>query len=76
MTATQGYIASGDGYMRRYDKIVADIPDKTKCIDDTLIWADSIEVSFHRTTEWLDICGTNGITLNPISPRTVSNLQA
>ena len=64
-TAPQGYIASGDGYSRRYDEIVADIPQKTKCIDDTLLWADSIEESFHQAVQWLDRCGRNGITLNP-----------
>jgi len=36
-TAPQGYIASGDGYSRRYDKVVASFPQKTKCIDDTLL---------------------------------------
>jgi hypothetical protein len=64
-TAPQGYIASGDGYTRRYDEIVAHIKNKTKCIDDTLIWAPTIEDSFFRAVEWLDICGKNGITLNP-----------
>lgn len=64
-TAPQGYIASGDGYSRRYDEIVAHIPDKTKCIDDTLIWSDNIKDSFFQSVQWLDICGTNGITLNP-----------
>ena len=64
-TAPQGYIASGDGYSRRYDEIVADIPQKTKCIDDTLLWADSIEKSFHQAVQWLDRCSRNGITLNP-----------
>ena len=38
-TAPQGYIASGDGYSGRYDEIVSTIPNKTKCIDDTLLWA-------------------------------------
>ena len=37
--ALQGYVASGDGYSRRFDEIVSDVPDKTKCIDDTLLWA-------------------------------------
>lgn len=64
-TAPQGYIASGDGYSRRYDEIVANIPDKTKCIDDTLLWSDSIQESFHQAVQWLDVCGRNGITLNP-----------
>ena len=62
--APQGYIASGDGYSRRYDEIVADFPCKTKCIDDTLLWADCIEDSFFQTAKWLDICGRNGIMLN------------
>ena len=64
-TAPQGYIASGDGYTRRYDEITASIPNKTKCVDDTLLWSDSIEESFFQACNWLDICGKHGITLNP-----------
>jgi hypothetical protein len=56
---------SGVGYSRRFDEIVADIPDKTKCIDDTLLWADNLTTSFFQAVNWLDICGRNGITLNP-----------
>ena len=63
--APQGYIASGDGYTRRYDEVVSHIKDKTKCVDDVLLWSDSIEQSFFQTVEWLDICGRHGITLNP-----------
>lgn len=67
--APQGYIASGDGYSRRYDQIIADsalsYSDYTKCTDDTLIWASTIEDSFFRVVEWLDLCGHHGITLNP-----------
>lgn len=64
-TAPQGYIASGDGYTRRYDEIVSGVQNKTKCVDDVLLWADTLEDSFFQTVEWLDICGRNGITLNP-----------
>lgn len=64
-TAPQGYIASGDGYTRRYDEIVAEIPNKTKCVDDVLLWSDTLEQSFFQAIEWLDICGRHGITLNP-----------
>ena len=64
-TTPQGYIASGDGYTRRYDSLVTDIPNKTKCIDDALLWAESIEENFNQVVQWLDICGRNGITLNP-----------
>ena len=64
-TAPQGYVASGDGFSRRFDKIVSEILDKTKCIDDALLWADNIEGSFFQAVDWLDTCGKNGITLNP-----------
>ena len=63
--APQGYIASGDGYTRRYDEITSDVPRKTKCIDDTLLWDDSIHESFLHTIDYLDMCGNHGITLNP-----------
>ena len=61
----EGYIASGDGYTRRFDKIVADVPNKTKCVDDTLLWADNTEESFLQACHWLELCGKHGITLNP-----------
>ena len=63
--APQGYIASGDGYSRRFDEIVSHVPNKTKCIDDTLLWSDNLRDSFFQAAEWLDICGRHGITLNP-----------
>ena len=64
-TAPQGYIALGDGYSRRFDETVSHIPNKTKCIDDTLLWADNLTKSFFQAVEWLNICGQNGIILNP-----------
>ena len=64
-SAPQGYIASGDAYTARYDSLVSEVDNKTKCIDDALLWSTSIEDAFHRATEWLDICARNGITLNP-----------
>ena len=63
--APQGYIASGDGYTRRFDEVVMDIPRKTKCVDDTLLWFHTTEEAFFQAAAWLDICGRNGITLNP-----------
>ena len=63
--APQGYIASGDAYTRRFDEIVAHVPNKTKCVDDTLLWSTNVEDCFFQAARWLDICGNNGITLNP-----------
>ena len=64
-TAPQGYLAAGDAYTRRFDEIISELPHKTKCVDDTLMWADTITQSFFQTCNFLDICGNNGITLNP-----------
>ena len=64
-TAPQGYIASGDAYTKRYDAIIADVEDKVKCIDDTLLWSPDIVQSFSRAAHYLDLCGRNGIVLNP-----------
>ena len=50
------------------DRIVAEETvrgEHTKCIDDALLWSDSIADSFHQAVQWLDVCGRNGITLNP-----------
>lgn len=62
--APQGYIASGDSYTRRYDEIIADFPQKTKCVDDTLLWEESVEKSIWQTIEYIDLCGRKGITFN------------
>eukprot|EP00111_Clytia_hemisphaerica_P021586 TCONS_00063478-protein len=64
-TAPQGYISSGDGYTRRFDEIASDFPNKIKVVDDSLLWADTLEGSFHQTAQWLDLCARNGIILNP-----------
>ena len=55
-------MASGDGFTRRFDEIVAH---KTKCVDDTLLWADTTEQAFWQAVQWLETCGRNGVTQNP-----------
>ena len=64
-SALQGFLASGDGYTRRFDEIIAQVKNKTKCVDDTLIWEENIEKSFYQACEFLTLCGNNGIILNP-----------
>ena len=63
--APQGYIASGDAYTRRYDNIIAGVKNIIKCIDDSLLWSDNTEDSFTQAVQYLDLCGHNGIILNP-----------
>ena len=60
----QGLKAAGDAYTRRFDEIVKDFPNKTKCIDDTCMWETSIEKAFFQACQWIDLCGRNGIILN------------
>ena len=62
---TQGYISSGDAYTRRFDELICGIPNKTKCVDDTCLWAPDITQSFFQVCQFLDICGRNGIIQNP-----------
>ena len=61
----QGFLSSGDGYTQRFDAIIAEFPDKVKCVDDTCMWTNSVEESFKQSCQWLDLLGRNGITLNP-----------
>ena len=42
----QGFIAAGDLYTRQYGEIIKDILRKVKCVDDTLLYDNSIEQAF------------------------------
>ena len=63
--APQGFIASGDAYTQRFDSLIVDFRNKVKCIDDTCMWAPTVKDAFFQACDWLDLCGNNGITLNP-----------
>lgn len=65
LRAPQGFQASGDAYTRRFDNITVDMPRKTRCIDDTILWDNSIESSFWHTMEYINNCSKNGIVFNP-----------
>ena len=63
-TTPQGYLAAGDAYTERFDRIIADVKNKTKCVDDTVLWSDSIQESFFQTCSFLTLCSKNGIVFN------------
>lgn len=44
---------------------VSIFPNKIKWIEDTCMWADSVEDSFFHACRWLDLCCHNGIIFNP-----------
>ena len=58
-------MASGDAYNQHFDAIISNFNDKVKCVDDTCMWAKSIEAAFFQACEWLHLCARNSITLNP-----------
>ena len=63
--APQGFLASGDAYNQRFDAIIADFPDKVKCVDDTLMWSPTIQAAFFQLCKWCDLLYRNGVTLTP-----------
>ena len=64
-TAPQGYLASGDAYTHRYDKITMGFKDIKRVIDDILLHSKDIGSSFHHVAKYLTLVGKNGIILNP-----------
>ena len=65
ITAPQGYLASGDGYTRRYDEIISNVERKTKAVDDTALWDEDLEQHWWRIIDYLELVGRCGIILNP-----------
>ena len=61
--APQGFLASGDRYTR-FDEVIADVPRKTKCVDDTLLWDTELETHWWRMIDFLETLGNNGVVLN------------
>jgi hypothetical protein len=64
-TCPQGHLAAGDAYTDRMDRITEDVERQRRCVDDTLLYDDSIEAAFHRAWDFLVLCGNNGVVLNP-----------
>ena len=60
-----GYCSASDAYTRRFDEAIRDIPRKFKCVDDTLLYATSVEEAFWHAYDFLETCTRAGITLKP-----------
>ena len=59
------FLASQDAYTERFDAIIADVPRKSKCVDDTILWDENLEEHWWRVISYLELVGKNGIILNP-----------
>ena len=60
----QGFLAAGDAYTERYDRIITDVEDKEKIVDDTILWKPTIREAFFQACEYLTLCSRNGIVFN------------
>ena len=60
-----GHCSARDAYTKRFDDIIIDVPRKFKCVDDVLLYDDSVEGAFWHTFDFLQLCEKNGVTLHP-----------
>ena len=61
LRAPQGWKGSGDMFTRRYDDITANVTDKVKVVDDTLLYQPTIESSFYHTWDFLTLLAQHGV---------------
>ena len=60
----QGFKATGDIYIKRYNNIIKNVPNKKKIVDDTLLYVYNIEESFFATWYFLTLMANNGDVAN------------
>ena len=60
----QGFKATGDIYIKRYNNIIKNVPNKKKIVDDTLLYVYNIEESFFATWYFLTLMTNNGDVAN------------
>ena len=62
--APMGLHTSGDAYTRRFDDITSECERKARCVDDSLLYDDTIEAAFWHTFDYIKLCADNGIVFN------------
>ena len=60
-----GHCAAQDAFTKRFDDVIADIPRKLKCVDDTLLYDGNVAEAFWHTYALLRRCEECGVTLRP-----------
>ena len=61
----QGLISAGDAYTQRKAEIMSGIRNHETCVDDTILYDNSIEQNFFRVCEFLTTGSMGGCTFNP-----------
>ena len=62
--APQGFVSSGDGYNQRFDSILANFPNKERCVDDTCHYDADLAAHWWRTIDLLLTLANAGVVLN------------
>ena len=60
----EGYLASGDAYARWFDKLIKEVCQEIKIVDDTLLYDYSIEEAFCHVLDFLQLCAESDIVIN------------
>ena len=69
LSAPQGLKPCGDALPERMDRLFQDTKRSRRCVDDTLLYDDTIEQQYHRSWDFLSRCAANSIILNPVPVR-------
>ena len=56
---------SMDAYIYRFDKVTVDVENTKGCIDDSLLYTETLEKSFIQAANYLSLMGNNGIIQCP-----------
>ena len=64
-TVPQGLISAGDAYTQRKAEIMEGIADHKTCVDDSILFDDSIEENFYKVCRFLEVGALGGCTFNP-----------
>ena len=57
--------ASMDAYNFRFDKVTEHVKNQKRCVDNSLLYADTMEKAIIQTASYLSLMGSNGIIQNP-----------
>ena len=64
-TCPQGLISAGDAYTQRKSEMMEGFENQKTCVDDTILYDDTIEQNFYRVCQFLETAARGGCTFNP-----------
>ena len=54
-----------DAYNYRFNKVTVGVENKKRCVDDSLLYSETLEKSFIQAANYLSLKGNNGIIQYP-----------